>query len=264
VKANNLEIHRTAEVLSADDLLALFRGQVLAIRIADFCPPEVCRTMTERLVNHHRLAFYPHHPVIGRVMTAFLEGHSDAEVRKRYYDEVPQMAREVRLLSWPYLNPLEHLRLILEDVWPSGAMRENVHGRPMAFGHAQLFKEGACARPHQDSLRMEEPDNERAQTLTTQLTALVYVQPAVAGGKLKLWAEHYNHEEFMARKNADFGLDYEKIPPPSVVIEPGLGELVMADSTKVHAVTTIESGLRVAVSSFIGFREISEPLTYWS
>ncbi len=260
-----LELHRTVETLCGEDLLALFRGKVLAIRVPDFCPSEACRTMTERLVNPHRLAYYPHAPTIGRVMTAFYEGHSDPEIRKRYYDEVPQMAREFRQLSWPYLNPLDHLRLILEDVWPSGAVRENIHGRPMAFGLAQPFKEGACALPHQDFLRMDEPDNERAQTLITQVTALVYVQPAIAGGKLELWAEHYNHDEFMTRKNADtYGLDYKKIPPPSVVVEPRLGELVMADSTKVHAVTTVESGLRVAVNCFIGFRGIGDPLTYWS
>jgi hypothetical protein len=135
----------------------------------------------------------------------------------------------------------------------------------MAFGLAQLFKEGACALPHQDFLRMDEPDNQRAQTLITQVTALVYVQPAIIGGKLELWAEHYNHDGFIARKNeGTYGLDYKKIPPPAVVIAPRLGELVMADSTKVHAVTTVELGLRVAVNCFIGFRGINEPLTYWS
>lgn len=87
----------------------------------------------------------------------------------------------------------------------------------------------------------------------------------MAGGRLELWTEHYNHDEFMARKNADtYGLNYKKIPPPAVVITPGLGELVMADSTKVHTVTTVESGLRIAVNCFIGFRGINEPLTYWS
>ncbi len=69
----------------------------------------------------------------------------------------------------------------------------------------------------------------------------------------------------MARKNVDtYGLDYKKIPPPSVDIRPQVGDLVMADSTKVHAVTKVEKGLRIAVNCFLGFRGIHEPITLWS
>jgi len=265
MEPKNLELRRQTDTLTSEDLLALFRGQVLAIRIPDFCPAEVCQIMSERLIEHPRLAYYPHAPDIGKVMDAFYEGHSDSEKRTKYYDEVFRSTIEFRQLSWPHLNPMDHLRLILDDTWPTGAERENIHGRPMAFGLAQFFKQGACALPHQDFLRMDEPENRRAQTLITQVTALVYVKPADLGGHLQLWPTHYNHEEFMARKNTEsYGLDYEKIPPPMIDLVPSLGDLVMADSTKVHAVTTVESGLRIAVNCFIGFRGIHEPLTFWS
>ncbi len=260
-----LELHRTSGTITAEDLLALFRSQFLAIRAKGFCPPEACAAMSERIAKHPELASYPHAPEIGRVMTAFYEGHSDPAVRQRYYDRALAASVEFRNFSSPYLNPLDHLRLILEDAWPMGAVREDIHGRPMAFGLAQLFREGACALPHQDFLRMDEPDNPRAQTLVTQATALVYLRPADAGGFLQLWREHYDHEEFMDRRNRDsYGLDYRLIPPPAVVISPEVGELVLADSTKVHAVTKVEAGLRIAVNCFIGFRGLAEPLTYWS
>jgi|ERR1017187_2939084 hypothetical protein len=265
MEGKSLELHRTAATLGAEDLLALFRGEALAIRISEFCPADVCRVMSEKLKSHPRLMYYPHAPEIAKVMDAFYEGHSDAGKRKKYYDEVMQATFEFRQLSWPYLNPLDHLRLILEDVWPAGAVRENIHAKPMAFGLAQIFGEGACALPHQDFLRMDEPDNPAAKTLITQVTALVYVRPAQSGGELQLWRDHFNHDEFMARKNLDtYGLDYTKLPPPSVVIAPMLGDLVMADSTRVHAVTPITSGTRIAVNCFIGFRGISQSLTYWS
>ncbi len=261
----NLELTRDPESFSSEDLLALFRGQVLCVRIPSFCPVEVCSVMSERIQNHHTLAYYPHAPEIGRVMNAFYEGNSDPTKREQYYQGVRQATFEFRNFSWPYLNPMDHLRLLLEDAWPAGAIRENIHGRPMAFGLAQLFKKGACALPHQDFLRMDEPENERAQTLITQVTALVYVQPAEPGGNLQLWREHYNHDEFMLRKNQDtYGLDYNKIPPPAVEITPQTGDLVLADSTKAHAVTKVEEGLRIAVNCFLGFRGIQEPLTFWS
>lgn len=265
MEPKSLVLQRQANSLTSEDMIALFRGQVLAVRIHGFCPTEICAQMSNRLVDHPKLTYYPHAPAIGKVMDAFYEGHSNSEKRKKYYDTVVQSTFEFRQLSWPYINPLDHLRLILEDIWPAGAIRENIHGRPMAFGLAQLFKEGACAWPHQDFLRMDEPSSQRAQTLITQVTALVYVQPAEAGGHLQLWPDHYNHEEFMARKNVDtYGLDYKKIPPPSIDIRPQVGDLVMADSTKVHAVTKVEKGLRIAVNCFLGFRGIHEPITFWS
>ena len=194
-----LILQRQDDTLDAEDLLALLRGQILAIRIPEFCPPEVCRIVSDRIVTHPRLAYYPHAPDIGKLMDAFYEGHSDAEKRRQYYDGVRQACIEFRRLSWPYLNPLDHLRMTLDDVWPAGAVRENIHGRPMAFGLAQLFKEGACALPHQDFLRMDEPDNQQAWTLITQITAIVYVQPAESGGRLELWPDHFQHDEFMAK-----------------------------------------------------------------
>ena len=265
MEAKSLELHRTHNTLVADDLIALFRGQVLAIRVAEFCPTDASTLMNERLVDHPQLAYYPHAPSIGRVMDAFYEGHSDPEKRRRYYNRALQSSIEFRQISWPYLNPLDHLRLILADLWPAGAVRENIHGMPMAFGLAQLFKQGARAWPHQDFLRMDEPENPQAKTLITQVSALVYTKPADLGGMLELWSEHYGHEEFQVRrKSGTYGLDYEKLPEPSVVIAPEVGELVLMDSTKVHAVTTVDAGLRIAVSCFIGFRGIGEPLTYWS
>ena len=265
MKPKALEREKSTSTIEVEDLIALFRGQILAIRVPDFCPPQVCATMSERIIDHPRLEYYPHAPDIGCVMDAFYEGHSDSEKREKYYAGVRESTEQFRMLSWPYLNPMDHLRLLLDDVWPVGARRENIHGRPMAFGLAQLFGQGSRAFPHQDFLRMDEPDNARAASLITQVTALVYVQPVETGGKLELWWEHYEHEEFMERKRGDgYGLDYENIPAPSVTISPRLGELVMADSTKAHAVTTIESGLRIAVNCFIGFRGLSEPLTYWS
>ena len=69
----------------------------------------------------------------------------------------------------------------------------------------------------------------------------------------------------MVYKNVDtYGLDYKKIPLPSVDIKPQAGGLVMADSTKVHAVTKVEKSLRIAVNCFLGFRGIHEPITFWS
>lgn len=260
-----LELYRTPDTLTPDDLTALFQGDSLAIRIPEFCSSEACEVINRRLINHPQRDYYPHAPTISRVMMAFYEGYSNPQKRKQYYEEAIKSTHEFRRIGWPYLSPLDHLRLLLEDTWPSGAIIESINGCRMALGLAQLFAPGACALPHQDFLRMDEPDAPRAQSLVTQIGAFIYTQPAIRGGELELWREHYDSFAFEnLRLPGSYGLDYAKIPPPAVVITPTMGEMVLADSRKVHAVRIIEEGTRIAVSCFIGFRGAGEPLTYWS
>lgn len=265
MKRKILEIIRSIETFSAQDLIALFRGEILAIRIKGFCPPAVCEVINEKVLTHPQLEYYPHAPSIGRVMEALYESYQNPEKRAAYYQKAYASTLEFRRMSEPYLGPLDSLRLMLQDIWSAGAQRENIEGQFMAFSLAQIFKAGACALPHQDFLRMDEPDNAKAQSLITQATALIYTLPAKQGGLLELWREHFDGAEFQKRKNRNtYGLMYSKIPAPALRIKPEQGELVIADSTKVHAVTKVVSGPRIAVNCFIGFRGISEPLTFWT
>ncbi len=265
VEPKCLIIERSAESLCAEDIIALCRGQFLAVRISGFCPPTTCQVIASRLLEHPQLSFYPHAPSIAHVFDAFYEGYQNPKKREKYYEGVAARNHALRMLSWPHLNPMNHLQLLLDEIWPLGARREQIHDCPMAFGLAQIFSEGACALPHQDFLRMDEPDNVRAQTMLTQITAIVYTSIASGGGQLQLWHEHFNHQEFEARRDpASYGVDYAKIPPPALTITPDIGDLILADSTKVHAVTRIDEGNRIALNCFLGFRGISEPLTYWS
>lgn len=262
---NPLELYRTSETLTAEDFIALFDGQILAIRIPDFCTQEACSLISSRLIHHSERGYYPHVPSISRVMMAFYEGHSDAEKREQYYKQAIKSTLEFRRISWPYLSPIDHIHLTIEDMWPLGAVRENIEGSRMAFGLAQLFAPGACALPHQDFLRLDQPSNPRAQSLIAQIGAFVYLQPALEGGELELWHEHYDPVAFEEYKNKDtYGLDYLKLPSPALTITPLIGDLVIASSKKVHAVRMVKKGTRIAASCFIGFRGIQEPLTYWS
>lgn len=258
-------IRECRQTFTAEDFIALVRGDLLALKVPNFASHEVCSKMAANIINSSQVEYYPHAPAIGKIFNAFYEGHSNPEKRQKYYREVWDTAQRFRELAWPFMNPLEQLRLILHDVWPMGAQRESIHGQPMSFGLGQIFREGACALPHMDFLRMDEPQNPIAQTLLTQLTALIYLQPAKAGGNLELWREHYNHKEFEERKNEDtYGLDYTKISQPALSITPQVGDLILADSTRVHAVTHVDKGTRIAVNCFVGFRGINQPLTYWS
>ncbi|MEN9435284.1 MAG: hypothetical protein RLZZ422_2873, partial [Pseudomonadota bacterium] len=46
-------------------------------------------------------------------------------------------------------------------------------------------------------------------------------------------------------------------------IKPQAGELILFQSSKVHAVKAGTSGKRIAFSCFSAFRHLNSPLTYW-
>ena len=250
---------------SQADLLALVRGEILAIRIKEFCPLRTCAALSANILGHPDRKIYPHAPEISRVMDALYESYQNPKKRAEYQDSANWSIQEFRKLSGEYLNPLDHLRILLQDTWAAGAERQRLNGRPLGYGLAQVFDQGAYALPHQDFLRMDEPYDLEAQSLVTQLTALIYVKPAEKGGRLQLWREHFGHDEFMKRKNPkSYGLSYDHIPPPALSLMPEPGELIIADSTKVHAVTKVIKGHRIAVNCFIGFKGVNTPLTFWT
>jgi hypothetical protein len=141
---------RTVNSLNLEDLKDLFEGRILAIKIPNFSPPNTCRIMAERIQRHNKLKYYSHAPNIARVMEAFYESYQNPVKRKGYYRKAIKSIIEFRQISDPYLNPMDHLRLLLDDIWEQGAKIENIDGMPMTFGLAQIFKKGSQAYPHQD------------------------------------------------------------------------------------------------------------------
>jgi hypothetical protein len=58
----------------------------------------------------------------------------------------------------------------------------------------------------------------------------------------------------------DYGLDRSKIGPPDVVLRPGVGDLIVFDTGRIHAVRRVADGVRITASCFIGVRSRWHPL----
>src|SRR5690349_20740577 len=70
--------------LNMDDLQALLRGDILALRWPGFYDPSACQIIAERLISHPLRGCYENGPHIGRIGMAYFEAESD-EARRRYY-----------------------------------------------------------------------------------------------------------------------------------------------------------------------------------
>jgi hypothetical protein len=59
-------------------------------------------------------------------------------------------------------------------------------------------------------------------------------------------------------------LEPDSIEPPALTFHPNAGDLIIFSSAMLHAVTSATGKHRVAMASFIGYKNPEQPLFYWS
>jgi hypothetical protein len=79
-----------------------------------------------------------------------------------------------------------------------------------------------------------------------------------------MWHKNMSLSEFDEKRNGDYGININSLPPPDVVLKPNVGDLLIFDAHKIHAVASPKDQSRLALSFFIAYRGANEPLTYWS
>ncbi|MFQ6199116.1 2OG-Fe(II) oxygenase [Streptomyces sp. NPDC000405] len=260
------------ERVSGADLLALAKGEILAISADEYCDPDLGRSITQHLLNDERYTGYPNVPDVHKWGLNTYDGFSSPEREEHYFNDALPAIQSLREYWSPSISPIDRLRLELQEGWPAGANLEYLDNRALFVGQARIFHEGKGAIPHQDFLPWELRDlrkserTERAPELIGQLTANIYLQTPQSGGELELWLHGYDHPEYKTKLDApdSYGLSRDLIPDPALVLSPRDGMLILFHATRVHAVRPSEACDRVAISTFIGVRGIDHPLTYWS
>jgi hypothetical protein len=257
---------RTASQLTQGDLIDLVQGRILALRIPNYYPQWLCQELCQRLLQLPEFSRYLRAQDVGvqRTGMTFFETKGDPALLDRYYQEAQRLSQTVRSTCFPYLCPIDKLRVELEEAWSAGAHLENIHGRPMLVGIARMFEDSFELPPHQDVLARDISDNPTAGVLLSQLSANLYLQEARYGGELEVWGLKPSYAEFIELSCDDLHFDRRKLPSPKVVYKPQTGDLVLFDSGRVHAVRPSQQGPRVSMSCFIGYRGLERPLTYWS
>ncbi|MBY0442778.1 MAG: 2OG-Fe(II) oxygenase [Mycobacteriaceae bacterium] len=247
--------------LSLPGLMGLIERRTLALRIPMYYPVDTAARASQLVIQG-----YGTEGVGGakRFGTPFYDTHDNPDVLESYYSEAVAVQRRMREIFTPFQSPIDKMRIELQEVWPAGALPENLDGRNLFVGLGRVFENAVEGLPHQDVLRRDSPEP-KAATLRAQLGSNIYLQCPAAGGELEIWDKYFSDAEFtQLKKPGSYGIERHKLPPPTVVIAPEPGDLIVFNSESVHAVQAIQGQTRVSVSSFIGYRGVQAPLTMWS
>ncbi len=264
VNNNHLPSLSVTERLQRQHLEALLCGKTLAVRVPNFYPSCLAEEFTQSVLSHETLSGYGIEPNILRTGIPFCDTVGKPELRQQYFQQsMDWMYQEIERFKYR-LSPISLLLMELHQVWLAGVQFEHLGGHSMWAGSARVFRNGAEALPHRDKLQVDAPEFERSKELIRQIAVNVYTHIPESGGELDLWWQHFSEEEYdRLRVPGCYGLERQKLPLPTCTIQPQLGDLILFDSTCIHAVRP-SLGVRVTHSCFIGFRGLDMPISMWS
>jgi len=157
----------------------------------------------------------------------------------------------------PYLSPIDKLRLELDENY--GANVAVFEEKKMFVGIGRVMRADGSVnselQPHFDSLP---PD---FFPLDGQFSANVYLKVPESGGELEVW----NVPPIPANEivDSDPNKDWRKELPNSIKIKPNVGDLIMINTRRAHAIRRFDEGIRVTIQCFIGYKK-DKPLYLWN
>jgi hypothetical protein len=259
--------NRLATVDSIDQhvLTELFSGTILGIRVPNFYDTLYCKSLAGMLYQA-----IEDESTSGGIyesdIDSFWNVMNDAARWERYFAVALPVQRRLRRFSSPYPSPIDLLRLALDEAWPGGATLMTMSGRKMPFGITRLWRTGNEALPHQDALWREIQVPEAA-SLISQLGVNVYLDTADEGGELETWDFVITDEQYEKLRDeypGSYGYPRDMLPEESLLIAPQVGDLVLVNTMRAHAVRKITCGQRMTMSGFVGNTGIDQPLRCWS
>lgn len=258
-----MEKLRIAKNLSQENLIALAHNDILAIIIKAYYNQGRAKEIAARIAKQ-KIEYYKNAEGIGRIGMAYYETINRPELLEDYYQHAKARIEKLRSLCEPYLSPIDKLRLDLQEVWCHGANIENLEDRKMFVGLCRFLEKEHDIMPHQDILERDVPRvlQDRARELQAQFAANVYLETHQGEGDLEVWDEEPSFAEFK-EKCLNYGIPREEIGAAAITIQPEVGDLVIFNCRKLHAVT-LSTKPRISLSCFIGYRGEHHPLTYWS
>lgn len=256
---------KISEKLQRVDLEALAAGEILALRIPNYCETSRRQTLIDRILASSTLEYYKKATGVARIGKALVETKASAEDSDLYFNSALEQIQQLRNITGDTLNPFDQFRLELDEQWKAGAQIACFKKGKAFTGLLRIFEEGGFARPHQDTLQRDAANEPVAQELAEQFAMNIYLQTSTVGGELELWNVRPSVDEYEALRNsASHGIDIDKLPPSSAIIKPEAGDLILFRSTNLHAVHKVGGQPRITWASFVGVRTDAEPLLLWS
>ena len=179
-----------------------------------------------------------------------------------YFQTASAVTSAIRTATAPF-SPIDGIAGRLRNAWPPGVRTLTLDGKPCAEGVVRSLATGGAIEAHVDDPVADAGFHPDVLSIQSTMSALVYLDMPSEGGELVLWSAKLNRDEQLAARRAgsEYGLDERRLPPPSLVIHPEPGELVLFSASHPHAVRQFVSGRRITISVFVNFHGIGEPLS---
>ncbi|WP_239004009.1 hypothetical protein [Nocardia panacis] len=170
-----LVVRTTQREFSADDLLRLLKGEVYAVRVRDLLTGENLRALRERFLDRDDHGPLGTDPQFRRIGYAFSET-GNAEEQDAYFAAAAGHLEQLRSIAAPYPYPADTLRLLLDEVWPTGATVLSSESRKFFAGVVRYQQAGVDLEPHTDNVERNLPDGQNLG-IVRQLSVNVLPRP---------------------------------------------------------------------------------------
>lgn len=253
------------EKFEANAIRAVVNGELLAVRIQEWCP-EVTRAYALNNLADISGVGYADEPGFKQfIARAAYDFRGPPERLDEYLDAAPLWFARCRKVFGPYVSPFDKLWLELQ-LWPHGCTLQKFMDRAAFAGLVRAFEVGGEARIHQDMPHWDFPHVPEAQGIKKLLSAVNYLGCANRGGFLELWnfgiADQAEYDR--CKVPNDYGIDRKIVGEPTVVLAPRPGETIIFNPQNLHSVTRNESGKRSTQSTFIVYRGLNAPTSLFS
>ena len=252
-----------SEQINLKTIEALANEDALAIKVKNFISKDLANALTEKIMAEG-YRHYINAPSIGRIGMAFYEAEGRPELLEEYFEKANYHINELRDRCSPYVSPIDLLRCKLDEQWPAGAHLENLYGKKMFVGLSRVVEPNVYFLAHHDIFSKDAADSYHAKSLRGQFACNVYLNMPNNGGEIQIWRNEISAREFDGMRGDSYGIDPALLGDPCVEIKPEIGDVVIFNSRKMHAVTPSKDDARLSLSCFIGYRGTHAPLTFWS
>lgn len=253
----------TRQEFDRTSLTALLNGDVHAVRLADFVRPDALEHLRKAFVGRQDHGPLATDPQFRRIGHAFSETTTDSG-RDQYFAHARANIERLREIAAPYSYPADDLRLLLDEIWPSGASLLRQDGQAFFAGVARYQLAGVDLEPHTDNVSRNLPQDFGVR-ITRQLSVNVYLDVPDRGGELEIWDDYPDEREYRDRSgDRVYGIDRAQVGAPTLVVTPRIGDAIFIDPRRVHAVAPSQDRPRITIGLFIGVGDPAAALKVWS
>lgn len=265
------KVYRECSSINEEDLELLLNDEIVALIVRNYVQlkmcteaahliensPEVEKYFYEVSDNGERKSIFLGVSRFGVSFSTTFGRDKNSSETIRYYDVALKNITRTREIFSPLLSPIDKLRLELDETYSHGANIAAFEGKKMFCGIARVTHAGMDLQernPHVDSL----PPNFK---LEKQFSANIYLSSPEEGGELVV----YPMATLTAAEVDDFEANqqlWSSTLPEGLLIKPNVGDLILINTRRPHAVKMFPNGSRVSLQTFIGYNP-GEPLKLW-